>query len=540
MKKITTNTAAHPTVTDATGASRASRRGRATRAPTVKGRARRKGPIVAAVAACFGLLAIPASAGADDPIEIYSDQTSFQNWSWAATDLASTEQVHGGSSAIAVDYGPWHGLFLASPEPIDLPTDGTLEFWVHGGTGSNLPIRVALVDENRNPTNTVTIRPRRNRWTLIEREISDFGSVEQLTGIWWLNGSNRTRPTVFFDDIRIRPSQVAPPPVEPPPIEPPPVEPPPVEPPPVEPPPVEPPPVEPPPVGVAFAEDFSGDGSLERFDFGIYHRDDHVVETTSWLGDHASTGSDPSDPCGLPDPNPDTVNPNELDYKRVIERGDRATGFNDDWIYRCSPLGNRDLAHLMTSIGDTSGYSIGGFAPKQSFTGVTEVRWDVNITNLGNRQFPEIKLIPVDRFDFQNLPCAVEWLPCDTSTHSQLGSVGTSFFNDEMLIDAGSGIDQGQKPSYGGWPETDPARDSIRTRRTHFFRDNGDGTLTFGIEQEDGSFNELTGPGAFPSGAVRVVFADHNYTPLKAVRDGNVEGPITFTWHWDDIAIITS
>jgi hypothetical protein len=290
---------------------------------------------------------------------------------------------------------------------------------------------------------------------------------------------------------------------------------------------------------VVFSEDFSADGSLDRFDVGIYHRDDFVVETTSWLGDHASTGTGPEDPCSPPDPGPG-ADPgyDPLDYQRLIERGDRASGFNSDWIYRCSPMGNRDLAHLMTSIGDTSGYSIGSFSPKQSFTGVTEVRWDVNITNLGNRQFPEVKLIPADRFDFQNIPCAIEWLPCDTSSHTQLGSVGTSFFNDEMLIDAGSGIDHNQKPSTFGWPETDPARDSIRTRRTHFFRDNGDGTLTFGIEREDGTFSELTGAGAFPDGPVRVVFADHNYTPLKAIGDGNVEGPITFTWHWDDLIVI--
>ena len=80
----------------------------------------------------------------------------------------------------------------------------------------------------------------------------------------------------------------------------------------------------------------------------------------------------------------------------------------------------------------------------------------------------------------------------------------------------------------------DPAVDSIRTRRTHFFRDEGNGTLSFGIEQEDGTFHVVSRPGSFPTGPVRVVFADHNYTPLKA-ENGT---PLTFTWHWDNLTIL--
>ena len=41
--------------------------------------------------------------------------------------------------------------------------------------------------------------------------------------------------------------------------------------------------------------------------------------------------------------------------------------------------------HLMTSIGDTAGYSTGWFSPKQTFTNATKVSWDVNITNLLGR-----------------------------------------------------------------------------------------------------------------------------------------------------------
>ncbi len=267
-----------------------------------------------------------------------------------------------------------------------------------------------------------------------------------------------------------------------------------------------------------FFDDFTQSNWKDRYDFDIFHRDDNVVAFTSWLGDHKSTG--PNDLCSAPE------------EKRTISRGDRNSDFNDDWIYRCVPGGNNAASHLMTSIGDTSGYSIGAFSPKQSFNNVEEVRWDVNITDLGTRQFPEIKIIPEDEFNFQNLPCAIEWLPCDTSNHRDLGSVGTSFFNHEMAINNGNDT----QAHWAKWTDSwfngdDPALESIRTRRTNFFRDNNDGTLTYGIEQEDGSFFEYTRSGSFPSGNVRVVFADHNYTPTK-------DNPgITFTWHWDDISI---
>ncbi len=271
-----------------------------------------------------------------------------------------------------------------------------------------------------------------------------------------------------------------------------------------------------------FHETFTDDDAMSRFESGIFHRDDFAVGVTSWPGDHQSTG--PNDECSDPE------------ETRTIERGDRGTGFNQDWIYRCKPGGDAALAHVMTSIGDTSGYSIGAFTPDQTFDGVTEVRWDVNITDLGTRQFTEVKIMPSDRFDFQNLPCAVEWLPCDTDDHGDLGSVGTTFFNGEQAINNRGSFTSGDSWDAGyRVTADDPARTSIRTRRTHFFRDNQDGTMTFGIEREDGTFETVTADGGFPEGPVKVVFADHNYTPTK-----DEPSNITFTWHWDDLTVLTN
>jgi len=267
--------------------------------------------------------------------------------------------------------------------------------------------------------------------------------------------------------------------------------------------------------------------SLERFAFKIYHRDDFVVEATSWDGDHVVTGA--NDHCGPPT------------LKRTIQRGERSEGFNDEWIYRCVPGGNLDKAHLMTSIGDTSGYSIGAFAPKESFNNVSQISWDVNATDLGNRQWTEVAIIPTDNFSFDNLPCRDD-LPCDTTTYFQLGSVGTTWTlgGPKMGLHTIDQIDPhidlfanlGQE--YGA---NDLSLTSIAIRRHNVLRDNGDGTISWELHLEDGSIHMFSASGAFPEGPVRVVFKDHNYTPLKSPSE--LLPVTTFTWHWDNIEILT-
>lgn len=347
---------------------------------------------------------------------------------------------------------------------------------------------------------------------------------------WWLDDETTPPPTIGSEPTVTTQNPGEPPSTAvtsaPPTTEPPTTEPPMTGPPTTSPPTTGPTATSKPPIGsgeVAYFENFADGDPMTGLDVGIYHRDDFVnADNTSWPGDHASTG--PDDLCGPPED------------KRTVSRGNRSEGFNTEWVYRCVPGGNTDLAHLMTSIGDTSGYSIGAFTPRQTFTDVREIRWDVNITEMGNRQFPEVKIIPASSFDFQDLPCSIEWLPCETSTHGQLGSVGVSFQNHELSIHNGTNnVSLSSRWGDAFLNPDDPAVDSIRTRRTHFFRDNGNGTLSFGIEQADGTFLTVSRAGRFPTGAVRVVFADHNYTPLKA-ENGT---PTTFTWHWDDLAVMT-
>ncbi|MEM9561970.1 MAG: hypothetical protein AAGA93_05100 [Actinomycetota bacterium] len=292
---------------------------------------------------------------------------------------------------------------------------------------------------------------------------------------------------------------------------------------------------------LAFREDFTAGNWQGRFDFDVFHRDDVLGSQDVWPGDHQITG--PNDLCGPPQ------------EKRSVNRGQRSSGFNDEWIYRCVPGGDLAKAHIMTTIGNTSGYSVGGFAPKETFRNVREVRWDVNQTDLGTRQWTEIAIVPVAKYDILDLPCPPS-LPCQLPSHTDLGSVGTRWMGQHVR-----GIGTPSQPNgyiettgpngyrCGGCPMeigrkygvnyavNDPAITSIQIRRTNFFRDNGDGTLTWGLQMADGSFDEFTVPGSIPSGPVKVVFKDHNYTPLKAPSKAL---PVTtFTWHWDNLEVYT-
>ncbi len=272
----------------------------------------------------------------------------------------------------------------------------------------------------------------------------------------------------------------------------------------------------------------------DRIDFGVQYRDPYVVTETSWEGDHALLGhaADGSPICGGPTTG------------RALTRDGMA-----EHVYWCDV----GTGHMMTSQGDTTGYGWVWFKPSETFTDVTEVRWDVNVTNLGNRQFTEMMIIPSENwlvdsapdslFDggaTPSLPCLqdVFAFPCldftDGLAHgskaASFGAVSTSTaFTDMIFTDL-----DGNEVSRSGLPSSDPGRSSVMIRRTHVLTDNRDGTVTFGIEREDGTFLEHTYAGEFPSGEVMIVFKDHNYTPDKSEWPFN---GVDHTWHWDSIAV---
>jgi hypothetical protein len=258
-----------------------------------------------------------------------------------------------------------------------------------------------------------------------------------------------------------------------------------------------------------FVETFDGNRGMRRFDFGVWHRDDVLVANRSWPGDHDLE-------CGTPD------------TQRVIERSDWRRSF-----YTC-----RD--HLMSSVGDTSGYSIAYFRPRRTFTrgDVTTVSWDVNSTYLGSRQWWEVMIQPAGSTLHDAAKQSVDGTACDgacTTVDWLAGVFGLAPYGSEDIV-VGSGPFGQDTPRYRGEALTsqhlcgDDALDPEGCREKHIRRtwsvtDNMDGTLTIRFLD-----NAWEVQGRFPD-RFEVVFKDHSYTPDK---DGPVAG---YTWHWDNIAI---
>lgn len=251
--------------------------------------------------------------------------------------------------------------------------------------------------------------------------------------------------------------------------------------------------------GAAFAETFDGNAGLERFDRGVWHRDDEVIATTSWTGDHDTS-------CGSPA------------TQRTIQR-DRP----DQAIYTCKD-------HMMTSIGDTSGYSIGWLATKQTFNGQTEVSVDVNSTNLGIRQWWEVALVPANYNSGVPgcEPCISGASAVSTQFPFQPDNTfvfGLDLGGNKLMVD-NEKIDSLNKLCNDGNPIDPEGCASKPIRRTWTVVDNRNGTVTLSVLGQS-----ATMPGSFPTGDWKLVIKDHNYTPNKS-------GPVVgHTWHWDNIIV---
>jgi hypothetical protein len=262
-----------------------------------------------------------------------------------------------------------------------------------------------------------------------------------------------------------------------------------------------------PPSPSGFFEDFTGNTGFDRFVTGVYHRDSTLVAQTEWPGDHAHGA--PGEDCGEPT------------TSRTVSRAQPAESF-----YVCRN-------HLMTSVGDTAGYSIAWFEPNRTFTTESTVSWYVNVTDLGARQWWEVAIVPAGWSSGEpGCPrcAAIDWLadpggPAGVPAYpADMLVVGSGPFGNDGLIRTGGVNRDPLGWSSIVWEDPEGAA-SKAIRRPFSITDNRDGTITVVFLGET-----YTYPGAFPDEYV-VKFKDHSYTPDKdAIPQG-------YTWHWDNISI---
>ncbi len=255
---------------------------------------------------------------------------------------------------------------------------------------------------------------------------------------------------------------------------------------------------------IEFSESFDNDTGLDRFDLGVYHRNLDDLNWPggsggSWTGDHDVN-------CG----SPDTQRPLRLDV------GDSAATRRANSFYLCKN-------HLMTSMGEVDNYSVVWFSPKQVFSSVSSVCFDVNLTDLGTRQWWKVGVVKSSAFDNGS------FLVSDIPSSNLPTSLSTSNLLAATWGGQGSAGYPGGKMKIGDTKtdvESNPSPNDKATRHQVCLVDNGNRTVTFTVAGVS-----ATVAGSFPSGPVRVVFYDHNYTPDK---DGR---PAGHTWHWDNVVV---
>ena len=150
----------------------------------------------------------------------------------------------------------------------------------------------------------------------------------------------------------------------------------------------------------------------------------------------------------------------------------------------------------MTSVGDTSGYSIAWFAPRQTFhAGVdTSVSFDVNVTDLGARQWWEVSLVPVGTPFLATVDFVAETADIDVYDRGSVVVGKGPFGNDGNIVTQGVRRDPlGYGHVCGGFAADPEGCASKAIRRTFTITDNLNGTITFDYLGE-----RYTYPGEFP------------------------------------------
>jgi hypothetical protein len=228
------------------------------------------------------------------------------------------------------------------------------------------------------------------------------------------------------------------------------------------------------------------------------------------------------------------------DTQRQVDVSDHAQLF-----WWCAPGGDSAKGHLMIG-NDTTGYAILGITPKQMFTDVTRVCFDINQTDLGGGKWFNVVVVPEDeylahpnenalrsaeregayRLDYTSPGFNASNAPGDFNIQGG-PTFGMKVFQGTVSVWQENESDQFIFESHEGWNNGDDRA----TRFKHCIMDNGDGTLTATQQRPDGE-RSWTFDGHIPAGKVQVIFQNDDYNSIK--HDGR---PGYKTWHIDNIEI---
>lgn len=156
------------------------------------------------------LLAVPAAWAQGQAI--YGDGllNGWQDWSWAAVDLANGSPVHAGIRSARVSADAWEAIYLQHAA-FDSSGYTDLVFWIHGGPagGQRLLVQALLGGE---PQASVDLAPlSADTWQQVTISLAALGVAGQpnFDGFWIQDRSGTTQPAFYVDDVSLA---AAPPP----------------------------------------------------------------------------------------------------------------------------------------------------------------------------------------------------------------------------------------------------------------------------------------------------------------------------------------
>lgn len=176
--------------------------------------------LLTAIAVAFLLLAAaPRGAAAVNQV-IYDNalRNGWQDWSWAAHNLAQTAIHQSAPNAISWEPdavgGDWQGIYFHSDTGAADPTVANfsaVRFWINGN-GGNQAVRLAIY-QNGTEVGTRDLTPLPGAWTLMTVTWAELGvAATAFDGIVFQTHANANQATAYVDDLELVEAEGGPPP----------------------------------------------------------------------------------------------------------------------------------------------------------------------------------------------------------------------------------------------------------------------------------------------------------------------------------------
>jgi hypothetical protein len=273
------------------------------------------------------------------------------------------------------------------------------------------------------------------------------------------------------------------------------------------------PPVTAPPAGVQFFAGFETPNDFyDRFDIQLHSGgccDQPTPLADSWEGDHNGACEGP-------------------DTSRVVRGGAVRSLDPKQLTWWCAPGGDAAKGHIMTSV-QTGGYVILSFSPRQFFTDVSKVCWDINATELGGGKWTNI--IVVDEATYRRNAPRMDYIGDPGLDSSAIPLPANSLFVKDFRGQIA--VQDDSVETFWSGTGSEVVTPDKAARYTRCVEDLNNGNLRVTVARPTGVTDTYTMRGTIPDGRVKVIFEDDSYNPDK---HGGTNGA-ALTWHWDNITI---